>query len=171
MIKNCVAESKKYFENAEVFAAWAEEQLGFSTEEAKLILSYVNGHGYDLHLSADNRYLLVDRDEPENEPEELYDILDLMERVNQWNYEFLLDDTITGEWYETVRRDSNVIVNILENFGERCGYFIGQPTVKEMIAILSKLPQDYRVTCCGGENYLYLFEEGKYITIDHESFL
>lgn len=171
MIKNCVAESKKHFENTEDFAAWAEEHLGFSTEEAKLILSYVNGHGYDLHLSADNRYLLVDRDEPENEPEELYDILDLMERVNQWNYEFLLDDTITGEWYETVRRDSDVIVNILENFGEQRGYYIGQPTVKEMIDILSKLPQDYRVTCCGGENYLYRFEEGKYITIDHESFL
>lgn len=171
MINNCVVESKKYFENAEDFAAWAEEYLGFSTEEAKLILGYVHGHGYDLHLSADNCFLLVDRDEPENEPEELYDIGELMERVNQWNYEFLLDDTITGEWYDTVRRDSDVIVNILENFGEGRGYYIGQPTVKEMIEILSKLPQDYRVTCCGGENYLYCFEKGKYITIDHEYFL
>ena len=146
MIKNCVAESKKYFENAEVFAAWAEEHLGFSTEEAKLILSYVNGHGYDLHLSADNRYLLVDRDEPENEPEELYDILDLMERGNQWNYEFLLDDTITGEWYESVRRDSDVIVNILETFGEQRGYYIGQPTVKEMIPRIIRSSMYLRIT-------------------------
>lgn len=171
MIKNYVAESKKYFKNAEDFAAWAEENLEFSTEEANLILGYVNGHGYDLCMDNNNHYLLVDRDEPENEPEVLYDIRDLMERVNQWNYEFLLDDTITGECYERVRRDSDVIVNILENFGERRGYYIGQPTVKELIAILSKLPQDYQVSCCGGENYLYRFEEGKYITIDNESFL
>ena len=171
MIEYFVVEDKKYFKNAEDFAAWAEEHLDFSLEEAKLILVYVNGHGYDLCVDNDNHYLLVDRDNPENEPEELYDIMDLMERVNQWNYEFLLDDTITGEWYERVRRDSDVIVNILEKFGERRGYYIGKPTVKEMIAILSKLPQDYRVTCCGGENYLYRFEEGKYITIDHEDFL
>ena len=171
MIEYFVVEDKKYFKNAEDFAAWAEEHLDFSLEEAKLILGYVNGHGYDLCVDNDNHYLLVDRDNPENEPEELYDIMDLMERVNQWNYEFLLEDTITGEWYERVRRDSDVIVNILEKFGERRGYYIGKPTVKEMIAILSKLPQDYRVTCCGGENYLYRFEEGKYITIDHEDFL
>ena len=46
------------------------------------------------------------------------------------------------------------------------GYPIGQPTVKELIAILSQLPEDYRVTCCGAENYLYLFEDAKCITIE-----
>ena len=51
------------------------------------------------------------------------------------------------------------------------GYAVGTPTVKELIAILSKLPQDYRVTCCGGENYLYLFAKDKYITIDNERWL
>ena len=35
------------------------------------------------------------------------------------------------------------------------GYPIGVPTVKELIAILSKLPEDYRVYCCGAENYLW----------------
>ena len=159
MIEYFVVEDKKCFKNAEDFAAWAEEHLDFSLEEAKLILGYVNGHGYDLCVDNDNHYLLIDRDNPENEPEELYDVMDLMDRVNQWNYEFLLDDTITGEWYETDRRDSDVIVNILENFGERRGYYIGQPTVKEMIAILSKYPEDYRVTCCGADNYLYLFPQ------------
>ena len=51
------------------------------------------------------------------------------------------------------------------------GYPIGQPTVKELIAILSQLPEDYRVTCCGAENYLYLFEDAKCITIDNEAYL
>ena len=53
------------------------------------------------------------------------------------------------------------------------GYPIGLPTVKELIAILSQLPQDYKVTCCGANNYLYLFEEDneKYITIDNEWYL
>jgi hypothetical protein len=53
------------------------------------------------------------------------------------------------------------------------GYYIGQPTVKELIAILSQLPEDCRVTCCGAESYLYLFEEDgvKRITIDKEWYL
>jgi len=37
-----------------------------------------------------------------------------------------------------------------------------------LIAILSKLPQDYRVTNCGAENFLYMFPQNKYITIDNE---
>lgn len=48
---------------------------------------------------------------------------------------------------------------------------IGTPTVKELIAILSKLPQDYTVTCCGAEAYLYLMEDSQTITIDCESYL
>ena len=48
------------------------------------------------------------------------------------------------------------------------GHPIGMPTVKELIAILSKFPEDYRVTCCGAENYLNLFSDKKYLTIDNE---
>ena len=36
---------------------------------------------------------------------------------------------------------------------------------------ISKMPEDYRVTCCGAENYLYLFAKDKYITIDNERWL
>lgn len=49
------------------------------------------------------------------------------------------------------------------------GHPIGMPTVKELIAILSKFPEDYRVTCCGAENYLHLFSDKKYLTIDNET--
>ena len=51
------------------------------------------------------------------------------------------------------------------------GTLIGTPTVKDLIALLSKLPQDYSVTCCGAEAYLYLMEDSQTITIDCESYL
>ena len=172
MIKNCVAESKKYFENAEVFAAWAaeKENLELTKEEAKLILGYVEGHGYQVCLNENGTLVCEDVEEPENEPA-AHCIEELIDRVCHWNYEFLLDDTVAGEWRESINRDAAVISEIQERMGARDGYCIGTPTVKELIAILSKLPQDYRVTCCGGQNYLYRFEEGKYITIDCERYL
>lgn len=157
--------SKRSFVECVCNALWMTEQ------EAEILFGYIEGHGYGVYSDDRGSWFLVDLEEPENEPEELYDISELIERINQWNYEFLLDDTVTGEWRESVERDANVIGNIYEALGEWRGYYIGTPTVKELIAILSKLPQDYKVTCCGGENYLYRFEKGKYITIDHESFL
>ena len=51
------------------------------------------------------------------------------------------------------------------------GNAIGTPTVKELITILSQLPEDFRVTCCGTDGYLYRFNESKYITIDTEPYL
>lgn len=67
----------------------------------------------------------------------------------------------------------NIVVTPYDEATNNVGYPIGLPTVKELIAILSQLPQDHKVTCCGAENYLYLFEEGneKYITIDNEWYL
>jgi hypothetical protein len=172
MIKNRVAESKKYFENAEVFAAWAaeKENLELTAEEAKLILGYVEGHGYQVCLNENGTLVCEDVEEPENESAARC-IEELIDRVCHWNYEFLLDDTVAGDWRESINRDAVVIGEIHERMGSRDGYCIGTPTVKELIAILSKLPEDYRVTCCGGKNYLYRFEEGKYITIDCERYL
>ena len=54
---------------------------------------------------------------------------------------------------------------------DSAGYAIGTPTVKELITILSELPEDYRVTCCGAEGFIHMFEEDKYITIDTEQYL
>ena len=51
------------------------------------------------------------------------------------------------------------------------GQSIGTPTVKELIAILSKLPEDYPVTCCGTDGFLHLLEHEKFITIDTEQYL
>ena len=61
------------------------------------------------------------------------------------------------------------------NYGEHGdaadGYPIGVPTVEELIEILRQLPSDYRVTCCGAENYLYIFPESRFVTIDNEACL
>ena len=147
------------------------DQMELSNDEINLILGYVEGHGCKLYWGNQERWVLVDTEEPDNEPEELYDIGELIERVNQWNYEFLLDDTVAGAWREEAKMDADIIAKICEQLGERRGYYLGTPTVRELIAILSKLPQDYKVTCCGGENYIYRFETGKYVTIDHEYYL
>lgn len=49
------------------------------------------------------------------------------------------------------------------------GYPIGAPSVKELIAILSKLPEDYKVYCCGAESFLYVSPQNETVTIDCES--
>ena len=66
---------------------------------------------------------------------------------------------------------NNVILAPYDAENNTEGTPIGTPTVKELIAILSQLPEDYRVTCCGAENYLYLFKDAKCITIDNEAYL
>lgn len=173
MIKNCVVDGKKYFENAEDFMMWENSQkysFELTAEEASLIWGYVDGHSYALCLDGQGAILLVDQDEPENEPKSIC-IEELIHIVTEWNYEFLLDDTVTGEWRECIVRDMNVLGGILDRIDVRDGYCIGTPTVKELIAILNKLPQDYRVTCCGTDNHLYLFHESKYLTIDCEKYL
>ena len=144
------------------------DQTELNNDEINLILGYVEGHGYKLYWENPRNWILVDTEEPENEPEDIYDIEYLIERVSHWNYEFLTDDAVTGEWRKKIEMDATAIENIQTRYDQRDGYYIGTPTVRELITILSKLPQDYRVTCCGGEIYLYRFEEGKHITIDNE---
>lgn len=65
--------------------------------------------------------------------------------------------------------DKNIVDT--EDLGRTEGMPMGYPTVKVFIDILSELPKDYRVTCCGAENYLYLSEKDKCITIDNERYL
>jgi hypothetical protein len=146
----------------------ADIYKGFVTiEEANMLLGYVTRNGYMLQIGEKYALYLVDPNEPENEPVALYED-ELITMVSDWNYELLLDDAVNGEWRKEILRDAGIIASIQDRWDIREGYCIGTPTVKELIAILSKLPQDYKVTCCGGENYLYRFEEGKCITIDNE---
>ena len=96
---------------------------------------------------------------------------ELMDRVSTWQYEFLDDTEVRGAYREQMTKDMEVIDGILERMGWREGRHLGTPTVKQMIKILSKLPEDYRITCCGAENYLYVFASSKCITIDNEQYL
>ena len=52
---------------------------------------------------------------------------------------------------------NEIILNPYNTETNAEGYAVGTPTVKELIAILSKLPQDYAVTCCGSNAYALSF--------------
>lgn len=151
------------------FVEWASrEDRELTEQEAGLILGYVLGHGCGVYLDATDTIVLLDIEEPENGIL-ARGIEELIERVSAWNYEFIQDSEVVGTHREEVLKDTEVIDQLLDDC--RVGLPLGTPTVKELIAILSKLPEDYRVTCCGGENYLYLWANKKSITIDCERYL
>ena len=153
------------------FIEWANkefDELNLTDMEAGMLLGYIGGHGYGVSLDETDTMILVDTEEPENGIV-AKGIAELIDRINAWNYEFIQDSEVIGEQREQVLKDMEMIDELLGD--ARRGLPIGTPTVKELIAILSKYPEDYRVTCCGAANYLYLFTKDKYITIDNEWYL
>ena len=152
------------------FVEWVSHEyaeLNLTEKEASTILGYVFGHGCGLYIDESDTMVLLDLEEPEN------GILtrgfdELMEQISSWNYEFIEDDQTNEAHLEDVLVDAEVIDKIMERMGYRVGRPLGTPTVKELIAILSKFPEDYSVTCCGTDNFLYLFPQSKAITIDCE---
>lgn len=160
----------KTIENGRTLSEWTERyaQVEMTIEESELLLGYVVGHGYRLGLDESNKMYLVDIEDSMNDDVEI-EIYDLIQKVSLWNYEFIQDSEIAGDHREQILKDLKVIDRLLGNC--RLGIPIGMPTVKELIAILSRLPEDYRVYCCGGENYLYLWEDNRSITIDCEYYL
>lgn len=150
------------------FIKWMGEDL--TAEEARMVLGYIEGHGYGVSLDETGTIILVDTEEPENGiVARGYE--ELIDRINTWNYEFIQDSEVVGDFREQVIKDSEMLDEIFQRIGSRNGYHIGTPTVKELIAILSKLPEDYRVYNCGADNYLYLWSTRKSITIDNERWL
>lgn len=147
-----------------------EPTLNLAEEEAALLLGYVDGHGYRLVEDSEDGFICIDAEEPENGIL-LRGFGELVDKVSDWNYEFLTFDELTESNRKEIIHDMEIIDALLEKVGARNGQAIGTPTVAELIDILSKLPQDYRIFCCGGENYLYFFPKNKGITIDHEWYL
>ena len=165
MEKNTMLPSEK------TFIDWAERNgLKLSSEEATLLLGYISGHGYGVTLVERDLIALVDTEEPENGII-ARGIEELLERVIAWNYEFLQDSEVVGSQREEHIADMEKIARMIDRLDLLLGMPMGVPTVKELIGILSKLPEDYRVYCCGGENYMYLWDKSNSITIDHEYFL
>lgn len=155
------------------FIEWASREdagLNLSEKEAGMMLGYVLGHGCGVYIDATDTIVLLDMEEPQNGII-AKGLNELIERISSWNYEFLEDDETNAAHREEILMDAEVIDNIMERMGCRVGRPIGTPTVKELIAVLSKLPEDYRVTCCGADNFLYLFPQSKAITIDCERFI
>lgn len=97
-------------------------------------------------------------------------IEELISKVRLWNYELLLAEE-DEDGRKKIMEDTAILDELEEMLSDRTGYPLGNLTVKELIAVLSKMPEDYCVTCCGAENYLYLFTKDKYITIDNERWL
>ena len=155
---------EKKIETAKDFADYAN----VTAQEAEMLLGYVKGHGHAVLLDENNTIHLVDVEEPGNGVV-ASGMEELLECISTWNYEFIQDSEVVGEQREQVLKDMEMIDGLLG--GSRAGIPLGNPTVKELIAILSKLPQDYRVSCCGTENYLYLWGNRKSITIDCERYL
>lgn len=155
------------------FIEWANKEFGelnLTEMEAGMLLGYIGGHGYGVCLDATDTIILVDTEEPENGiVAKGFD--ELIERVSTWNYDFIQDSEVVGKYREQILMDAEMIDNIMERMGCRVGKPLGTPTVKELIAVLNKMPEDYRVTCCGTDNFLYLFPQSKAITIDCERFI
>ena len=164
----------KMIPSEKTFVEWAAAEpcygVELTEEQAKMLLGYIEGHGYGVYLDETGAIILTDTEEPENGIVAT-GIEELIERVSNWNCEFLQDSEVSGEQREQCIKDMEVLSDLLEMMGTRYGLPLGNPSIKEMIAILSKYPEDYRVTCCGGSNYLYLFAKDKYITIDCERYL
>lgn len=158
----------------ETFVEWAANEphhgVDLTKEEAKMLLSYVEGHGHSVSVNEEDAIVLVDIEEPENGVVAV-GIEELIEHVSIWNYEFLQDNEVAGEFREEAIKDCEMIDVLLDRMGIHIGQPLGTPTVKELIAALRNLPEDYRVTCCGADCYVHLFAKDKYITIDSEHYL
>lgn len=142
----------------------------FAGDATEIMIEYVREHGYHLEFKEDDDMICVTVLDSENgivanNAEEL------IAKARLWNYELLVSEEAEGERRKKIMEDAEVLDELEEMLSERTGYPLGNLTVKELIAVLSKMPEDYRVTCCGAENYLYLFAKDKYITIDNERWL
>ena len=146
----------------------ANRELNLTTEEAGMLLGYILGHGCGVYLDEADTIVVVDIEDPENGII-ASGIEELLERVISWNYEFLQDSEVVGSHREQILKDAEILDRLMD--GCHIGHPLGYPTVKELIAALSNLPEDYRVTCCGAECFFHLFAQNKYITIDSEHYL
>lgn len=151
----------------QTFVEWVRNDLEMTNEEAGLLLGYVLGHGCGVYIDASNTINLVDVEDLANGViAKGFD--EIIERISEWNYEFLQDDEVVGEFREQILMDAKVIHDIECRMNSSFGIPIGTPTVKELIAILSKFPEDCRVSCCGADNHLHWFVDKNCLTIDSE---
>ena len=141
----------------------------FRSRAKSTIMKYVREYGFRVEYKDTFDVMCVEGERP-NYRIVADGIEELISKVRLWNYDLLVAEE-DEEGRKKIMEDTAVLDELEEMLSNRTGYPLGNLTVKELIAVLSKMPEDYRVTCCGAENYLYLFTKDKYITIDNESWL
>lgn len=142
----------------------------FAGEATAIMIEYVREHGYHLEFKEEDDMICVTVLDSENSIV-ANNAEELIAKARLWNYELLISEEAEGERRKKIMEDATILDELEEMISDKTGYPLGNLTVKELIAVLSKMPEDYRVTCCGAENYLYLFAKDKYITIDNERWL
>ena len=143
---------------------------GFAARATTILMEYVREHGYQVGFKEERYAIGVDVKDSENGIV-ANNVEELIAKARLWNYELLISEEAEGERRKKIMEDATILDELEEMISDKTGYPLGNLTVKELIAVLSKMPEDYRVTCCGAENYLYLFTKDKYITIDNERWL
>ena len=118
----------------------ANRELNLTAEDAGLLLGYIVGHGCGVYLDEADTIVVVDIEDPENGII-ASGIEELLERVISWNYEFLQDSEVVGSHREQILKDAEILDRLMD--GCHIGQPLGYPTVKELIAALSNLPEDY----------------------------
>lgn len=141
----------------------------FLSRAKSTIMKYVRERGCRVEYKKEFDVMCVEGERP-NYRIVADGIEELISKVRLWNYELLVAEE-DEEGRKKIMEDTAILDELEEMLSDRTGYPLGNLTVKELIAVLSKMPEDYRVTCCGAENYLYLFAKDKYITIDNERWL
>ena len=143
---------------------------GFAARATTILMEYVREHGYQVGFKEERYAIGVDVKDSENGIV-ANNVEELIAKARLWNYELLISEEAEGERRKKIMEDATILDELEEMISDKTGYPLGNLTVKELIAVLSKMPEDYRMTCCGAENYLYLFTKDKYITIDNERWL
>lgn len=141
----------------------------FANKAERMIVQYVRERGFRVEYKNEVDVVCVEG-ESSDHTIVADGIEELISKVRLWNYELLVAEE-DEEGRKKIMEDAAILDELEEMLSDRTGYPLGNLTVKELIAVLSKMPEDYRVTCCGAENYLYLFTKDKYITIDNERWL
>ena len=75
------------------FMAWKQRQnvqMEITETDAKLLLGYIEGHGYAMGHAADGCLLRVDMESEQVEVDE-YSLDDWIDTVCEWNYELILE--------------------------------------------------------------------------------
>lgn len=163
----------KIFQDSEIFAQWSEEHdaaFSLTTEASAIILRFSEINQFSVCLDENNDLQCLHWKKPEltRVPCTLEDLLSV---VSHWIIDYIKSEEITTEDRAEAVRNMAVINRLIDENSCHDGYPIGQPTVADLIDLLSKFPANYQVDFCRTDGYLYLFASEQCVTFDSECYL